>query len=191
MTSLPRRPGGGWNGRAETSPNGFVYLAKRVCVPAGGYCDLEGKSTEMGMRTLEKKVVDRVSKQLFIGGEWRDAASGRTLAVEDPSNQETLAWVADARPEDSVAALDAAAKAQDAWARHPPRERGEILRRAFEAILDRSDELALLMTLEMGKPITDSKAEVAYATEFFRWFSEEAVRIEGRYAVAPSGKGGC
>jgi succinate-semialdehyde dehydrogenase / glutarate-semialdehyde dehydrogenase len=79
--------------------------------------------------------------------------------------------------------------AQAEWAAHPPRERGEILRRAFEAITGRADELALLMTLEMGKPVAESKAEVAYAAEFFRWFAEEAVRIDGRYAVAPNGAG--
>jgi succinate-semialdehyde dehydrogenase/glutarate-semialdehyde dehydrogenase len=78
---------------------------------------------------------------------------------------------------------------QDEWAAHAPRERGEILRRAFETITERADELALLMTLEMGKPIPESKAEVAYAAEFFRWFAEEAVRIEGRFATAPNGQG--
>ena len=75
------------------------------------------------------------------------------------------------------------------WAQHPPRERGEILRRAFEAIIERADELALLMTLEMGKPLKESKAEIAYGAEFLRWFSEQAVRIDGRYAVAPNGQG--
>ncbi len=73
--------------------------------------------------------------------------------------------------------------------RHPPRERGEILRRAFETIVARADELALLMTLEMGKPVAESKAEIIYAAEFLRWFSEEAVRIDGRYATAPNGQG--
>ena len=79
---------------------------------------------------------------------------------------------------------------QDEWAAHPPRERGEILRRAFEAITARADELALIMTLEMGKPVAESKAEVTYAAEFLRWFAEEAVRIEGRFATAPNGQGG-
>jgi succinate-semialdehyde dehydrogenase/glutarate-semialdehyde dehydrogenase len=88
-----------------------------------------------------------------------------------------------------MAALDAAVEVGPEWSKHPPRERGEILRRAFEAIVARQDELALLMTLEMGKPLKESKAEIAYAAEFFRWFSEEAVRIDGRYAVAPNGQG--
>jgi succinate-semialdehyde dehydrogenase/glutarate-semialdehyde dehydrogenase len=137
----------------------------------------------------ETAVVQAAPNQLLIGGEWRDAAAGGTLAVEDPSTGETLAEVADATPDDAVAALDAAVAAQDAWATHPPRERGEILRRAFERLVERADELALLMTLEMGKPIAESKAEVSYAAEFFRWYSEEAVRIEGRYATAPNGAG--
>ena len=106
-----------------------------------------------------------------------------------PSTGETLVEVADATADDAVAALDACVAVQDEWAQHPPRERGEILRRVFEAMAERSDELALLMTLEMGKPLAESKAEIAYAAEFLRWFSEEAVRIEGRFATAPNGVG--
>jgi len=136
----------------------------------------------------EQRVLDRVPKQLYIAGEWRDGAKG-TLAVEDPATEESLCEVADASEEDARAALDAAAEAGPEWSQHPPRERGEILRRAFEAITERSDELALLMTLEMGKPIAESKAEIAYGAEFFRWFAEEAVRIDGRYAVTPNGQG--
>jgi succinate-semialdehyde dehydrogenase / glutarate-semialdehyde dehydrogenase len=143
----------------------------------------------MSIAPHEQAVVDAVTPRLFIGGEWRDAAAGGTFAVEDPATGETLRQVADAGPEDGMAALDAAVAAQAGWAAHPPRERGEILRRAFEAITARADELALLMTLEMGKPVAESKAEVAYAAEFFRWFAEEAVRIDGRYAVAPNGAG--
>jgi succinate-semialdehyde dehydrogenase/glutarate-semialdehyde dehydrogenase len=143
----------------------------------------------MSIAPHEQTVVDAVPPRLYIGGEWRDAAAGGTFAVEDPASGETLCQVADAGLEDGVAALDAAVAAQAEWAAHPPRERGEILRRAFEAITGRADELALLMTLEMGKPVAESKAEVAYAAEFFRWFAEEAVRIDGRYAVAPNGAG--
>jgi succinate-semialdehyde dehydrogenase/glutarate-semialdehyde dehydrogenase len=137
----------------------------------------------------ETAVVEAAPNQLFIGGEWRDAGGGATLGVEDPSTGETLVEVADATPGDAVAALDAAVAVQDEWATHPPRERGEILRRVFEAMTARADELALLMTLEMGKPLAESKAEIAYAAEFLRWFSEEAVRIEGRFATAPNGVG--
>jgi succinate-semialdehyde dehydrogenase/glutarate-semialdehyde dehydrogenase len=143
----------------------------------------------MSIASSEQAVVDAVTPRLFVGGQWREAAGGGTFAVEDPATGEVLTEVADASPEDGLAALDAAVAAQAEWAAHPPRERGEILRRAFEALNDRADELALLMTLEMGKPVAESKTEIAYAAEFFRWFAEEAVRIDGRYAVAPNGKG--
>jgi succinate-semialdehyde dehydrogenase / glutarate-semialdehyde dehydrogenase len=136
----------------------------------------------------ERRVVDQAPKQLYIGGEWREGAKG-TLAVEDPATGQSLCEVADASVDDATAALDAAVEAGPEWSRHPPRERGEILRRAFEAIISREDELALLMTLEMGKPLKESKAEIAYGAEFLRWFSEQAVRIEGRYGVAPNGQG--
>ncbi|MBV9453691.1 MAG: NAD-dependent succinate-semialdehyde dehydrogenase [Rubrobacter sp.] len=135
----------------------------------------------------EQRVIDDVNKQLFIGGEWRDATEGGTLAVEDPSTGESLCEVADAQPDDALAALEAAGEAQADWAKYPPRQRGEILRSAFEIIMDRMDDLALLMTLEMGKPIADSQAEITYASEFFRWYSEQAVRIDGSYSVSPDG----
>ena len=137
----------------------------------------------------EQAVVEAVPKRLFIGGKWVDAAGGGTLPVEDPSTQETIAEVADATPEDALAALAAAHEQQEAWAQHAPRERGEILRRAYEAMVERADDLALLMTLEMGKPLAESKTEVTYAAEFFRWFAEQAVRIDGRFQVAPTGQG--
>jgi succinate-semialdehyde dehydrogenase/glutarate-semialdehyde dehydrogenase len=136
----------------------------------------------------EQKALDQVPKQLFIAGRWRDGSKG-TLSVEDPSTGESLCEVADASADDARQALDAAVAAGPEWAAHPPRERGEILRRAFEKIVSRADELALLMTLEMGKPLKESKAEITYAAEFLRWFSEEPVRINGRYAVAPNGQG--
>jgi succinate-semialdehyde dehydrogenase/glutarate-semialdehyde dehydrogenase len=91
--------------------------------------------------------------------------------------------------DDAKAALDAAVAAGREWSQHPPRERGEILRRAFDTIIERADDLALIMTLEMGKPLKESKAEISYGAEFLRWFSEQAVRIDGRYAVAPNGQG--
>jgi succinate-semialdehyde dehydrogenase/glutarate-semialdehyde dehydrogenase len=137
----------------------------------------------------EQQVLSKVPRQLYIGGEWRDAASGGTFRVEDPATQETLVEIADARPEDGKAALDAAAEAQESWRDHPPRERGEILRRAFDMIVQRQDELALLMTLEMGKSVKESLGEVLYAADFLRWFSEEAVRLDGRYSRHPGGDG--
>src|ERR1700744_4809709 len=136
----------------------------------------------------EPQVVDRVPKQLYIAGEWRDGAKG-TISVEDPSTEESLCDVADASVDDAKAALDAAVDAGPEFAAMAPRDRGEILRRAFEMITERQDDLALLMTLEMGKTIKESLGEIAYAAEFFRWFSEESVRIDGRYAVAANGAG--
>ncbi len=135
----------------------------------------------------EQSVVERVPQRLLIGGEWRDASGGGTLAVEDPSTGVALCEVADATPQDAMAALDAACAVQAEWAATAPRERGEILRRTYEQVVARADELALLMTLEMGKPVAESRAEVLYAADFLRWFSEEAVRIEGRWATAPAG----
>jgi succinate-semialdehyde dehydrogenase / glutarate-semialdehyde dehydrogenase len=137
----------------------------------------------------EQAVLDQVPTGLYIGGEWRPASGGGTLAVEDPATREPLTEVADATPEDALAALGAAADAQAAWAATAPRERGEILRRAYELLLARADELALVMTLEMGKALGESRAEISYAADFLRWFSEEAVRIHGRYMTNTTGAG--
>jgi succinate-semialdehyde dehydrogenase/glutarate-semialdehyde dehydrogenase len=138
-------------------------------------------------RADERSLVEQVPTGLFIGGEWREAEGGKRLEVEDPSTGETLASVADASVADGRAALDAAVAAQPGWAATPPRDRGEILRAAFEKVTERAEDLALLMTLEMGKPLAESRAEVAYGAEFFRWFSEEAVRVAGRWSTAPNG----
>ncbi|WP_243787772.1 NAD-dependent succinate-semialdehyde dehydrogenase [Saccharopolyspora gloriosae] len=146
-------------------------------------------SSPAGTESEEARVVDAAPKQLLIGGKWRTATGERTYEVEDPSTGRALCSVADASPEDGIAALAAAHEAQPAWAKYPPRERGEILRRAYELIQQRHEDLALLMTLEMGKPLPEARGEVTYASEFFRWFAEEAVRIGGDYAVAPSGTG--
>ena len=143
----------------------------------------------MTLTNDEQAVLDRVPTELYIAGEWRPASGGGTLSVEDPATGESLCEVADAQVQDALDALSAAAARQAEWAAHPPRERGEILRRAYEELTARSDELALLMTLEMGKALAESKAEIAYAAEFFRWFSEEAVRIHGRYMTNTTGKG--
>jgi succinate-semialdehyde dehydrogenase / glutarate-semialdehyde dehydrogenase len=141
----------------------------------------------MALTDSEKSLLARVPTGLFIDGKWRDSSDGRTLDVEDPSTGETLASVADATFADGAAALGAAVAAQAGWAATAPRERGEILRRAFEAITARAEEFALLMTLEMGKPLAEARGEVTYGAEFFRWFSEEAVRISGRWSTAPNG----
>ncbi|MBT9254400.1 NAD-dependent succinate-semialdehyde dehydrogenase [Phycicoccus sp. MAQZ13P-2] len=139
------------------------------------------------MATTQKALVESVPTRLLIGGRWREAGGGARFEVHDPSSGATLTTCADATPEDGMAALAAAAEAQPAWAATAPRERGEILRRAFELVTARADEFAMLMTLEMGKTLAEAKGEVAYGSEFFRWFSEEAVRIHGRYSVAPNG----
>jgi len=124
---------------------------------------------------------------VFIGGSWRDASSGATFDVLDPADETVLATVADGTTDDVTAAVDAAHAALPGFAATPPRQRGEMLRRAFEAMTARADEFALLMTRENGKATADAKAELAYAAEFFRWFAEEAVRIDGDYRVAPAG----
>jgi len=135
----------------------------------------------------ETSLLARVPKGLFIAGRWRDSSDGGTLEVDDPSTGETLASVADATVADGSAALDAAVAAQADWAATSPRERSEILRKAFVAITARAEEFALLMTLEMGKPLAEARGEVSYGAEYFRWFSEEAVRISGRWSTAPNG----
>src|SRR5579862_1235018 len=136
----------------------------------------------------ESEVLSNAPKELFIAGRWRPSSSGARLAVEDPATGEPLCEIADATAEDALAALTAADEAQAEWARTAPRERSDILRRAFEAIAARTDELAMLMSLEMGKSLVEARAEVAYANDFLRWFSEEAVRIRGTYTVSPNGR---
>ncbi|WP_323959560.1 aldehyde dehydrogenase family protein [Arthrobacter sp. JZ12] len=136
----------------------------------------------------ELELLDSVPTGLLINGEWRPSTTGKTFDVEDPATGKVLLSIADASAEDGKAALDAAAAAQDSWAKVPARERGEILRRAFDLVTARAEDFALLMTLEMGKPLAEARGEVAYAAEFLRWFSEEAVRAFGRYSVAPDGK---
>jgi succinate-semialdehyde dehydrogenase/glutarate-semialdehyde dehydrogenase len=143
----------------------------------------------MSIATQEHSVIDTVEKRLFIGGEWRDAGEGATLGVEDPATGETLCEIADATPADATAALDSAVAAQPQWGATAPNERSEILYRVFQKLNERADDLALLMTLEMGKSLKESKAEIAYSAEFFRWFSGEALRIDGYYKQAGNGAG--
>jgi succinate-semialdehyde dehydrogenase/glutarate-semialdehyde dehydrogenase len=139
------------------------------------------------MALSQKALLESVPKELYIGGQWRPASSGATLAVHDPATGGVLCDVADGSIADGGAALDAAAAAQASWAAVPPRERSEILRSAFELLVERTEDFATLMTLEMGKPLAEARGEVAYAAEFFRWFAEEAVRISGRWSTAPNG----
>ncbi|WP_457972372.1 NAD-dependent succinate-semialdehyde dehydrogenase [Arthrobacter sp. D1-17] len=141
-------------------------------------------------RTSQKALdaVAKVSTKLFIDGEWAEASSGARFNVINPATEEVIATVADGGPEDARRAIETAGRVQKEWAKTPPRERSEILRRAFDLIMARQDELALIMTTEMGKPFAEAKGEVAYAAEFFRWFSEEAVRIGGDLTTTGDGK---
>jgi succinate-semialdehyde dehydrogenase/glutarate-semialdehyde dehydrogenase len=137
----------------------------------------------------ESELLAQVPDRLFIGGEWVLSTSGRAIEVVDPSTGLVLKTIADASVEDGARAMDAAAAAQESWAATAPRVRGEILRRAFDLLQERADDFALLMTLEMGKPLAEARGEVTYGGEFLRWFSEEAVRISGHYGVNPEGTG--
>lgn len=139
------------------------------------------------MTEQENRVVSAVQKRLFIDGKWVDATDGATFDVVDPATGEVLCAVADASPADGRAALDAAVAAQPEFAALPPRERADMLTGAFELLHERIDDLALLMTLEMGKPLAEARGEIAYAAEFFRHFAAEAVRIDGGYQTAPAG----
>ncbi|GAA1060641.1 NAD-dependent succinate-semialdehyde dehydrogenase [Agromyces bracchium] len=143
----------------------------------------------MTTATQESALLDQVADGLYIGGEWVAAEGGKTFEVRDPATGDVIKTIADASAADGIRALDAAVAAQDAWAATAPRERGEILRRAFDTLMDRADDFALLMTLEMGKPLAEARGEVKYGGEFLRWFSEEAVRITGRYGWNPEGTG--
>ncbi len=124
---------------------------------------------------------------LWIGGEERPGSS--TFDVLNPATDEVLISVANATADDAIAALDAACAVQGEWAATPARKRGEILRSVFETISAHTEDIATLMTLEMGKVLVESRGEVKYGAEFFRWFAEEAVRIDGRYTHAPAGTG--
>jgi succinate-semialdehyde dehydrogenase / glutarate-semialdehyde dehydrogenase len=128
-----------------------------------------------------------VETDLFIAGKWVPASSGNRFDVLDPATGDVIASVADGGESDAIAAVDAAAEAGPAWAATPPRVRGEALRRAWELMTERADDLAKLISLENGKALVDAKGEVTYAAEFFRWFAEEAVRGAGELNTAPSG----
>ena len=138
------------------------------------------------LSTEEAQVVGAVPKQLFIAGQWVDSGSGETLEVLDPATGAVICSVADATPEDGMAALDAAVAAQAGFAAMSPRSRSDILMTAFRLMHERIDDLALLMTGD-GKPVAEAKGEITYAAEFFRHFAEEATRIDGGYLTAPAG----
>lgn len=137
----------------------------------------------------EQALLDSIPTGLFIGGEWVDGETGATFDVHDPATGDVIRAIADATPADGIRALDAAVAAQESWAATAPRTRSDILRRAFDLVQEHKEDLALLMTLEMGKPLAEARGEVVYGGEFLRWFSEEAVRIAGRYGLNPEGTG--
>jgi succinate-semialdehyde dehydrogenase/glutarate-semialdehyde dehydrogenase len=137
----------------------------------------------------ESALLAKVPDTLFIGGEWVASTSGRSIEVQDPATGAVIKTIADASVDDGARAMDAAVAAQESWAATPARVRGEILRGTFDLLQERREEFALLMTLEMGKPLAESRGEVAYGGEFLRWFSEEAVRIGGHYGANPEGTG--
>ncbi|GAA1248744.1 NAD-dependent succinate-semialdehyde dehydrogenase [Prauserella halophila] len=140
------------------------------------------------MTAAERDLLGRVPTELFVAGQWIPG-SGGTFPVHDPATGAVIAEVADAEPADGATALNAAVGAGRDWARTPARHRAEILRRTFDLVQEHTEELALLMTLEMGKPLHEARGEVGYGGEFLRWFSEEAVRIDGRYGASPEGTG--
>ncbi|MFI6168414.1 NAD-dependent succinate-semialdehyde dehydrogenase [Nocardia sp. NPDC051052] len=137
------------------------------------------------LSAAERAVIDTVPTGLYIDGQWCETTA--ELPVLDPATGQPLCAVADAGPQDGLDALAAAAAAQSAWAATPPRQRADVLMRAHHALLGDTDRLALIMTLEMGKPLAEARGEIAYAAEFFRWFAEEAVRLDGGYLPAPTG----
>ncbi len=137
----------------------------------------------------ETELLARVPDSLFIGGQWRAPEDDATMDVRDPATGGVVKVIASASPADGMSALDAAVDAFPSWARTPARERGELLRRAFDLLQQRKEDFALLMTIEMGKPLGEARGEVAYGGEFLRWFGEEAVRIQGRYGANPEGSG--
>jgi succinate-semialdehyde dehydrogenase/glutarate-semialdehyde dehydrogenase len=136
----------------------------------------------------EARVLDLVPKGIYVNGEWRDSSDKSVIDVIDPATGKVLAQVANATPQDGQDALTAAHNAQAAWAKTSPRSRAEILRKAFDKVTEMADEFAILMALEMGKPVAEARGEVAYGSEFLRWFSEETVHQAGRFATAPDGK---
>jgi succinate-semialdehyde dehydrogenase/glutarate-semialdehyde dehydrogenase len=139
------------------------------------------------MQDMTADVLAKVPTDLFIGGTWRAASDGGRFDVTDPATGDVLAQVADGSVDDGLAAVAAAAQAGPAWAATAPRQRGEILRRAWELMTERADEIATLISLENGKALVDAKGEATYAAEFFRWYAEETVRMDGMVTTAPSG----
>ena len=144
--------------------------------------------TTTTLATRAEQLIAAIPTGVFIDGRWSPAASGRQLDVRNPATEAVIARVADGGPDDARRAIEVAARTQASWGATAPRERSEILRRAYELVMERQDDLAVIMTSEMGKPFAEARGEVAYAAEFFRWFAEEAVRIGGDATVSGDGR---
>jgi succinate-semialdehyde dehydrogenase / glutarate-semialdehyde dehydrogenase len=145
------------------------------------------KEDELPMAAQIEEMIQSLPRELFIGGKWRPGSAAATVEVQNPATESVIAAVAAATSDDAIEAADAAARAFDAWRAWAPRERGELLRRAFELLQSRRESFAALIALENGKPLADARAEVGYAAEFLRWYSEEAVRLSGSLVDAPGG----
>src|SRR2546423_3785682 len=135
---------------------------------------------------MYENLLANVPTDLWIGGKWRKASDGGRFDVLDPATENKIASVASATVEDAKAAVDAASDAFEGWAARKPRERAEILRKSYELIMRDAERLAKLITIENGKALSDSRGEVAYSAEFFRWYAEEAVRAIGEVSRAPA-----
>ncbi|MDV6275600.1 NAD-dependent succinate-semialdehyde dehydrogenase [Rhodococcus erythropolis] len=143
----------------------------------------------MTLKPHEQDLLNRVETGIGVGGTWATSSSGATFTVEDPATGQVIKTIADATVDDAIRALDSAVAAQQEWAETPSRLRSDILRRAFDLLMERKEEFALLIALEMGKPIAEARGEVVYGGEFLRWYSEEAVRVSGDYRRNPEGSG--
>jgi succinate-semialdehyde dehydrogenase/glutarate-semialdehyde dehydrogenase len=135
----------------------------------------------------ERDALDWAPRELLIGGRWRASHDGRRIQVHDPATGMAVCSVADATPADCREALAAAASAGPGWASLAPRERARVLRRSAEGLRDEAERLAMIGTVEMGKPLAESRAEVDFAAEYLEWYSEEAVRVGGRQSLDPGG----
>src|SRR5699024_10974980 len=153
------------------------------------WCSIPDRRGSPMSNEREEELLASVPGELFVGGSWRSGHGGATFDVRDPATGAVIKQVADATGEDAESTMDAAVDAFPSWSATPARERSELLRRAFERLQERAEDFALLMTLEMGKPLAESRGEVAYGGEFLRWFAEEAPRIQGRYGPTPEGTG--
>ena len=167
----------------STSPTGFAGDRLAVLTGATRPSTTESVTTTMS-RSFDPTTLHT---DLFIDGVWQKAQGAATFAVENPATHEVIAEVADGGPEDAIHAIEAAGRAQATWSTSTPRERADILRRAYDLVIANTDRLAAIMTAEMGKPLAEAKGEVAYGADYLRWFSEEAIRIGGDQTTSVDG----